>query len=417
MAPGPDGTLITSVPAPDGSVHLTLLDSTGRAAAGWPVKLAGATSCGLLFPVEDGSVRILCTPADLNQELNQGVRGFAFDSRGKRMPGWPIEIYGYHVDGRMVGDDVTLLVSRSLTDMVEEGRPSHTVGLVTIGPDGSIVEGVQEPRLEDWPGEHWAVGPDGIAYGSSVVSGLDERSAEVSSLIAMDLSGVPAGWPVTFPGLASGPAFGSDGRIFMTVGSMIRRESRGLAVDPETRSVSASAAPLATSKAEFGDTGGCSLGNPQAPLVAPDGTAFILSWPNHEIFALDPSLDPVPGWLHIPYTPFTRRDPRYVREDAYCPSLSLPAVGPDSTLYTSQEARDATVGGSLATVGSDRRLPRGWPVELRRPGAEFWSVIVGSNGTAYALAIELESSDSSSGTILAIAPDSTVLYATTVIEP
>ena len=56
-------------------------------------------------------------------------------------------------------------------------------------------------------------------------------------------------------------------------------------------------------------------------------------------------------------------------------------------------------------------------MELKRPGAEFWSVVVGSDGTAYALALEPETSDSSSATILAVAPDSTVLYRTTIIDP
>ena len=59
----------------------------------------------------------------------------------------------------------------------------------------------------------------------------------------------------------------------------------------------------------------------------------------------------------------------------------------------------------------------GWPVELRRPGAEFWSVVVGSDGTAYGLAIEPETGATSSASILAIAPDSIVLWTTTIIEP
>jgi len=59
----------------------------------------------------------------------------------------------------------------------------------------------------------------------------------------------------------------------------------------------------------------------------------------------------------------------------------------------------------------------GWPVEPKRPGSEFWSVVVGSDGTAYALAIEPETGDASSASILAIAPDSIVLWTTTIIEP
>jgi hypothetical protein len=59
----------------------------------------------------------------------------------------------------------------------------------------------------------------------------------------------------------------------------------------------------------------------------------------------------------------------------------------------------------------------GWPVVLTRPGAEFWSVVVGADGTAYALAIEPEAGSASWATVLAIAPDSTVLWTTTIIDP
>jgi hypothetical protein len=56
-------------------------------------------------------------------------------------------------------------------------------------------------------------------------------------------------------------------------------------------------------------------------------------------------------------------------------------------------------------------------VGLRRTGSEFWSIVVGSDGTAYALAVEPEAGDSYSASILAFAPDSTVLYTTTIVEP
>ena len=65
----------------------------------------------------------------------------------------------------------------------------------------------------------------------------------------------------------------------------------------------------------------------------------------------------------------------------------------------------------------DGRVNPGWPVELKRPGAEFWSVAVGPDGTAYALAIEPEAGGKSSASILAIAPDSTVRWTTTIIDP
>lgn len=73
--------------------------------------------------------------------------------------------------------------------------------------------------------------------------------------------------------------------------------------------------------------------------------------------------------------------------------------------------------GASGAVGPDGRVRPGWPVELTRPGAEFWSVVVGSDRTVYALAVEPEAGDTSSASILAIAPDSTVRSTTTIIEP
>jgi len=98
-------------------------------------------------------------------------------------------------------------------------------------------------------------------------------------------------------------------------------------------------------------------------------------------------------------------------------NLTAPAIGPDNVIYLMHAAADPSVGGSVVAIGPDGRVRPGWPVELKRPGAEFWSVVIGSDGTAYALAVEPESADDFSATILAIAPDSTVRYTTTIIEP
>jgi hypothetical protein len=57
------------------------------------------------------------------------------------------------------------------------------------------------------------------------------------------------------------------------------------------------------------------------------------------------------------------------------------------------------------------------PVGLTRAGSEFWSVVVGPDGTAYVLAVEPEPNSSYSATILAIAPSSHVLEKMTIVEP
>ena len=104
-------------------------------------------------------------------------------------------------------------------------------------------------------------------------------------------------------------------------------------------------------------------------------------------------------------------------EAGYCPKPAIPAVGPDETLVLPLEARTSKIGGSLVAVGMEGQVNPGWPVELKRPGAEFWAVAVGPDGTTYALAIEPEAGGKSSASVLAIAPDSTVLWTTTIIDP
>ncbi|MEO7664480.1 MAG: hypothetical protein ABIV26_05085, partial [Candidatus Limnocylindrales bacterium] len=68
-------------------------------------------------------------------------------------------------------------------------------------------------------------------------------------------------------------------------------------------------------------------------------------------------------------------------------------------------------------LGPDGGMRAGWPVELRHAGAEFWSIAVGADGIVHALAIEPENATTSSATIVAFAPDSSVVYRSTVIEP
>jgi outer membrane protein assembly factor BamB len=384
--------------------------------------LDGATSCELLLPVEDGSVRVLCTPDELNHELNFGVRAFAFDSAGNMFAGWPVDLHGFAPTGRVLDDDLTLFKLYAGPDVAQEGVPDYAGGLVTVSTDGAIRTGIPvpifEPILRSCCG--WAVGRDGIAYGAALVSGLTKGSEVVSQITALDLSGPRAGWPISFDGWASGPAFGPDGRIVVTVASVAPRTSRVVAFDRDGEAIAATSAELAIATGDITRNDGDECGifvPPRPPLVARDGTIFVFSEIDTSVYALDRSLAIVRGWPFEPATPLVRpfyADPRY---EISCPSLAIPAVGPDSTLYLPLQARDTSVGGSIVAVAPDGRVRPGWPVELTRPGAEFWSVVVGSDGTVYALAIEPEGVNASSASILAIAPDSTVLWSTTIIEP
>jgi hypothetical protein len=413
MAPGPNGTLLVSIPRPRGSV-LALLDGTGRLRPGWPIAVPDSTSCQVLFALEDGSVRAVCT-LESQGNMYLPVAAFAFDAHGVLLPGWPVEVGCCFAGQRMVGDDLVLLEVVPFGDLVVEGQPYAGLQLTMVAADGSRETGAQVPVFD--PCCIWTVGPDGVAYGTSIVGGLGEGEKETSRIIALDPAGVPAGWPLAFDGLTSGPTVGPGGRVAVTVGSLDRSASRVVVFDTQAKTVAGRSAEFPTSRADFGSVGGCSLGNPMAPLVARDGTMFVLDWAEGAAFALDPSPKVKPGWPFRPASQLAKRDSRYVREDAFCPSLGLPAVGPDATLYLPLEPRSAATGGTIVAVGLDGRVRAGWPVSLQRRGAEFWAIAASSDGTTYALAIEPESSTTSSASIVAIAPDSTVLWTTTIIDP
>ena len=305
----------------------------------------------------------------------------------------------------MVGDELTLVAGHY--DTVPKVSVRH------VEPDGTIRRGADVSQ-ECCYG--WALAPDGIAYGSV----LDSAPPHDSRITAVDSLGQRAGWPVQIDGRTSAPALAQDGRIVVAVGPFAHDSSRVLVFDRRGRAASASSADLPITTVQPLGVGDLDCGpslTPKAPIVGDDGTIFVYSELDRSVLALDPSLANKPGW---PFNPSTRLvSPSYLdpRAELSCSSPASPAVGPDSTLYVPLQARNETVGGDLVAIGPDGRERAGWPVALQRPGAEFWSVVVGSDGTVFALAIEPEAGDASSATILAIAPDSTVVYTTTIIDP
>jgi hypothetical protein len=415
MVPGPAGSLYVSVPDPDGSVLVARLDTTGRPMSGWPIALDGATSCRQLLPAADGSLRILCSPEDLNRELNSGSRVFALDSMGIPLAGWPVDVPGYAVDGRLNDGDLTLVTVQPLTDVIQAGMPSHDVGVLTVGADGSVRDGVRVERYESCCGEAWTVGPDGTAYGVTIQA--EDNVAGSTDVVALDLAGLRTGWPIVIDGSASQPAFRGTGQLILAVAD-VDATGHVVVLDLDRRAVSARSPTLAIETAvDLSTTGGCTPFAPEAPVVSRDGRVHLYSQIDDWIYALEPSLSVARGWPYRPETPLVRRDPRYVREDAYCAPVGIPAVGGDGVLYLPLQASDPTAGGTLLAVGPDTATLAGWPIRLRRAGAEFWSIATGADGTAYALAIELESKATSSATILAITTDSKVAYTTTIVDP
>jgi hypothetical protein len=415
MAQGPDGGLYVSIPRPGGSV-LTLLDRSGRPRPGWPIAVNVSTECGLLVPLEDGSVRVVCTLENPNGNTFSPIGAFAFDSNGRLLAGWPVDlgddgVEGYSA-GRGIGDDLTVYAWATVGDTRETGN----AWIMTVAADGAVRNGTKVPFVNCCD-QRWAIGPDGVAYGSINQYGEDASAPKSSELHAVSVAGASAGFPIAIDGLASEPAFDAAGRIHVTGATGANGRARTFVFNPDGRAVGGSGElGVRATDACVGIEGSCEA--PAAPLVGADGTTFVIGFDNGTIVvAVSPSGRVMAGW---PY-----RSDAGLQGTGACPpgaacegtNLALPTIGPDSTLYLPLQARNSKVGGSLVAVGLDGRVRAGWPVELKRLGAEFWSVVVGSDGTAYALAVEPETGVDSSATILAIAPDSAIRYRTTIIDP
>lgn len=415
MAPGPNGTLFVSIPKAGGTT-LTLLGRGGSPLPGWPITVREALTCSHLLPVDDGSVRAVCTLMNPEGDRRQPLAAFAFDSTGDPLDGWPIALMSLDVAGRTTGDVLTLVTS----DVTADGS-GYSVGLVTIAANGAMRSGTPVPVVErSWFMNGWAIGPDAIAYGYLPST----TSPTVSRLTAIDLAGARAGWPISIDGIASGPGFGPDGRIYLSVAAPVAAghvgTTRVFAIDAAGRVVAARSAELPITTGMLPPTSDgafeCGVPLPRPPIVAPDGAKFVFSNFDEAVYGLDSALTVMSGWP-IAAGSIERPDPWLGSGGISCPWVAVPAVGPDGTLYLPLRARNESVGGRLVAVGPDGRTRPGWPVELRRAGSEFWSVVVGPDGISYALAIEPEANGGSSATILAIAPNSTMIYTRTILEP
>lgn len=417
MAPGPDGTLFVSIPGADGSV-LALFDRKGAPRPGWPIVVNSSTSCSLLLPVDDGSVRVVCDGTDLPRFENDvsSVRAFAFDRGGRLMAGWPVLVRPTWPTeaGYVVGEELTVLEQQTLTDTPSADRASHGVWVTTIEASGAIRSGIMVPQFDDCC-EEWVVGPGGVAYGVVHHFGDAPSAPKSSELVAVSLDGVPRGFPVAIDGLASQPALDAAGRLHVTVIQLDGR-TRVLVLDANGHAVGGSdELEIQATGQCIGIEGSCEV--PAAPLVSLDGTTFVSAFRDRTtVVALDPSGHVMTHWLYR--SEVTAQATGNCAADEICEVFNLagPAVSPGNVVYIISATKTSIAGGSIVAVGPDGRVRPGWPVALRRVGSAFWSVVVGSDGTVYALAIEPEPSDTSSATILAIAPDSTALYTTTIVE-
>ena len=295
---------------------------------------------------------------------------------------------------------------------------------MTIVADGTVGEGARvEYSTDCCAPDTWAIGPDKVAYGV-MRRANDTGTQATSQLIAVSNAGVPAGFPVALEGVASTPAFDRDGRLHVTVATVsvdspYHGPARTLVFDRNGQPVAGGSGDLGLVASDtcVGIEGSCE--GPAAPLVGPDGTAFVIGAGSQGTIAarVMPSGEMTGGW---PYrTDAEHQAASFCEPGDVCEgyNLAMPAISPDNVLYLIHRAATESTGGSVEAIGPNGRVVSGWPVGLQRAGSGFWSVVVGSDGTVYALAIEPEPGDGSSATILGIAPDSTVRYTTTIVDP
>lgn len=410
MAPGPDGRLWLSIPGNGGDV-VALLDKTGKPSPGWPILLPGVYGCDLLLPVADGYVRVVCTidvPPTDSLDAPAGTRAFAFDANARSLPGWPVDVETA-LASRMVGDDLTMIVSPYLGDTPTE----ELVYMLDIRADGTVRQGVNVP----FGCCEAAIGPDGVGYLSTHRDwSVSDPAIVKTDLVAFGMNGPRAGWPVTIDGNGSDLAFDAPGRVYVIVGAP-GRPARMMVIDRDGKTISnGSRSPTIVSSNPSRPNG--EPGYPGAPIVATDGTAFSVSTEGGRttVFALDPAGKPLDGWPYqsnvgIEWTGYCGEGDTgcgYQRTD--------PGVGSQNLLYLLQAASSSSAGGRMVAIAADGQLRDGWPVRLKRAGSMFWSMAVAPDGGLWALAIEPET-QGYSATIVAITDDGAVIYTTTIVEP
>ena len=419
LAPRPDGGLFVLIEAPGGAV-LASLDAAGRVRPGWPIVLAGSSGCEIAADPADGSVRAVCGTRP------SGARAFAYDAAGRQLAGWPVDlplgsVYEWWLGGPRFVDGQLYLVIASY-------NPA-SARLVRVSADGSVRTSASLPG----PGgdevyEDAAIAPDGTAYLMTYTYAADDHATEIT---AADLGGLKPGWPIRVGGEASAPSLGPDGRIYLTVGQPGGSSSQVLAFARDGKAVTGW--PVKLPVAAPSVWSGHGEQPPAAPVVAPDGSAYFVTqeggFPDGPTtaYAIDATGVLRAGWPYRSSTGLVWHG--HVSPCATGGGLerSDPAVGPDGSLYLLQLAASRGIGGgSIVAVGTDGVVKAGWPVVLRRAGAEFESVVVGPDGTAFALAIEPEeylpdecggTVSLDSATILAINPGGTVRYRTTIVSP
>jgi hypothetical protein len=432
MAPGPDGGLYVLIDAPQvllagppSRTVLALLDAGGQPRPGWPIALAG-WNCSDPNGAErawsaaaDGSTRLVCSNDIVGDAAPRHV-AFAFDATGRVMPGWPVELPAGDMTSppQVVGTELRVLQHEFATTN-GDGSPQAGAWWVTgVAADGTIRQGVRYDVPDIVPYQDVRLGSDGAAY-LLAVSGTP--GAEITQIVALDVSGVRDGWPLKVQGVVSHPSIGPQGRVYVvqTQGTGASIRSQTLVFEPNGLDVPIGSAALPVpARSEW--TGAGADFFLAAPTVAADGTAFIVADVGGRTvaYAIDPSGVSLPGWpapLEAGLQMQGTCDASGTATGCGVWSTS-PSVGPDDTVYLLLAGTDPKHAGSIVAITPDGQVRPGWPVRVPTGGAGFWSAVVSPDGTVYAMAVE-PSPGGTVRTLYAIAADGTVRGRTPIVDP
>lgn len=430
MAPGPDGglyVLITrprqALAGPPSQTVLALLDTAGQPRPGWPVELTGWDCwapnrvAGAFSTATDGTTRLVCTE-DVDGEATPRHVAFAFDGGGRTMTGWPVELPAVDDQSspQVVGNDLLVVASQFAQTDGDPSIPRPGAWWMTsVAADGTLRTGARYEVPDVWPFRTARIASDGATY---LMATRGSLGAETTEIVAIDVDGVRAGWPQTVDGILSYPTIGPQGRVYFTrvVGSVYApTQSQTLIFERDGRPVATGSALLPVGAAN--DNSGAGTW-PIAPMVAPDGSTFIVgdAGGHTMVYGIDPS-------GHTIVTPPYRLDAGLALQGdcgssaAGCGAWrSLPVLGPDDTVYVFVAAPDKKSGGSIAAIGADGTARAGWPVRLPLTTGVFWSAVVSSDGTIYAMAVG-SSAGQDSWTLYAIAPDGTINARIRIVSP
>ncbi|MEA2632124.1 MAG: hypothetical protein QOE66_2343, partial [Chloroflexota bacterium] len=213
------------------------------------------------------------------------------------------------------------------------------------------------------------------------------------------------------------PTVGPGGRLVFTRtrGQGTSTRTQRLVFERDGRSVGTGSAglPMAATVDYTGAGNGLA-----APAVAADGTTFLVGEVDGRppVYAIDAATGlRLPGW---PYRLDARSETQGAcsEQDTGCGVWrTVPAVGPDGTLYLLVAAYDRLHGGSIVAIGIDGRVRPGWPVRLPAR-ATFWSAIVRPDGSVDALGVA-STSGRDAWTLYRIEPNGTVRQRTPIVTP